>query len=242
MSNVQPSPALARQPRRSGALAAMAKTFFAAAALGAILFWLADSVTWVWGWAFLVIAEAASLIHTAWLLRHDPGLLVTRSSRGYLEPGTPRWDRIISLLGASLLPAASWFISALDERFRWAPEVPDAVHLLGGAGLILGWAVWLWAMFSNHFFASTVRLQDGHTVETGGPYRWLRHPGYVGLMTYQVATPLLLGSWLGLAPALLTVPLIVLRTALEDQWLGEHLPGYREYAARVRHRLLPGIW
>ena len=222
--------------------AALVKTGLGVAAVGVLLFLCAGSFAWIWGWAYLAVAAASSLIHTAWLSRNSPDLLRKRSSRGYREPGTPRWDTVISLLGGGLLPMASWIVSALDERYRWAPEVPTEVHLLGGVGLVLGWTIWLWAMFSNRFFASTVRLQDGHKVVEIGPYRYLRHPGYVGLVMSQVAAPALLGSWLGLAVALLTVPLLALRTALEDRWLHDQLPGYREYASRVRHRLLPGIW
>jgi protein-S-isoprenylcysteine O-methyltransferase Ste14 len=101
-----------------------------------------------------------------------------------------------------------------------------------------------WSMAANAFFAQTVRIQEdrGHTVATGGPYRYVRHPGYVGGILFQVATPLILGSVWALIPAGLTVCLTIIRTALEDRTLLEELDGYKEYAGRVRYRLLPGVW
>jgi protein-S-isoprenylcysteine O-methyltransferase Ste14 len=102
----------------------------------------------------------------------------------------------------------------------------------------------LWALASNRFFSATVRVQRerGHTIVTGGPYRYMRHPGYTGSIVLNLAAPLLLGSAVGLIPAALTVCLIVLRTALEDRMLREELEGYESFACRVRFRLLPGIW
>ena len=99
-------------------------------------------------------------------------------------------------------------------------------------------------MAANAFFSTMVRIQHdrGHAVATGGPYRFVRHPGYVGAMLFTVAVPVMLGSWWALIPAGLAVPLYVLRTVLEDRTLHEELPGYAEYAQGTRYRLLPGVW
>jgi len=109
---------------------------------------------------------------------------------------------------------------------------------------MLGIVVLVWAMAANKFFSATVRIQEerGHTVATGGPYRYVRHPGYVGWLMLTLATPVVLGSRWALVPAGITVILTILRTALEDRTLHSELEGYREYAERVRYRLLPGIW
>ena len=119
-----------------------------------------------------------------------------------------------------------------------------AVHLAGLVISLLGFGVFLWAMAANAFFAEGVRIQEerGHTVATGGPYRLVRHPGYVGAILSMGATPFLLGSWWALVPAGLGVGGYLLRTALEDRTLQEELPGYREYTHQTRYRLLPGIW
>ena len=109
---------------------------------------------------------------------------------------------------------------------------------------VLCYALIVWAMAANAFFSKVVRIQDdrGHTVATGGPYRIVRHPGYVGGILFELATPIMLGSWWALIPGGFTALFFVVRTALEDKTLHEELPGYAEYAQQTRYRLLPGIW
>jgi protein-S-isoprenylcysteine O-methyltransferase Ste14 len=110
--------------------------------------------------------------------------------------------------------------------------------------MLLSQGLFTWAMVSNPFFSTMVRIQTdrGQTVATGGPYRWVRHPGYVGYILSAVSTALLLGSLWALVPAVLTGVLLVVRTALEDRTLLEELEGYEEYARQVRYRLVPGVW
>jgi protein-S-isoprenylcysteine O-methyltransferase Ste14 len=108
-----------------------------------------------------------------------------------------------------------------------------------------GTAVVTWAMAVNTHFEKTVRIQSdrGHTVCDRGPYRWVRHPGYVGAsLAFPLATPLLLGSAWAFVPAALCVAMLVLRTALEDRMLRAELEGYEAFAGKTRYRLLPGIW
>jgi len=102
----------------------------------------------------------------------------------------------------------------------------------------------LWAMWTNRFFSSVVRIQTdrGHHVVQGGPYRLIRHPGYVGAILSVLSTAVVLGSLWSLIPAGLTTVLVSVRTALEDATLQRELPGYAEYASKVRYRLLPGVW
>jgi protein-S-isoprenylcysteine O-methyltransferase Ste14 len=111
-------------------------------------------------------------------------------------------------------------------------------------GFVLGLALFSWAMFSNTFFSSAVRIQQerGHAVCNTGPYRFVRHPGYVGAILQSLVMPLMLNSLWAFIPAGLAVLLMVVRTALEDKTLQEELQGYTEYAHRVRYRLLPGVW
>jgi protein-S-isoprenylcysteine O-methyltransferase Ste14 len=123
--------------------------------------------------------------------------------------------------------------------------MPLALQLAGVVVAVLAYDVIIvWAMTANAFFAQTVRIQEerGHTVATGGPYRIVRHPGYVASILSQIATPLILGSVWAFIPAGLAALLFVVRTALEDKTLLEELDGYKEYAGRVRYRLLPGVW
>ena len=115
---------------------------------------------------------------------------------------------------------------------------------MGWAAYVLGSLLFTWAMISNRNFSTLVRIQTerGHEVARGGPYRYVRHPGYVGYMASYVATPFLFGSFWALIPSGLSMGLFVVRTVLEDRTLLKELPGYEEYARTVRYRLFPGIW
>jgi protein-S-isoprenylcysteine O-methyltransferase Ste14 len=137
-----------------------------------------------------------------------------------------------------------YIVAGLDARFGWSPEYALAIHLVALVLAPLGQCLFSWAMASNKFFSRAVRIQmdRGHAVETGGPYQYVRHPGYVGMIISMLATPLVLGSLWALIPAGLASGLYIVRTALEDQTLQEELEGYKAYAQHVRCRLLPRVW
>jgi protein-S-isoprenylcysteine O-methyltransferase Ste14 len=135
-------------------------------------------------------------------------------------------------------------LAALDRRFAWTPALSATVCWLALVVVLAASALTFWAMASNRYFSSYVRIQTdrGHSVAGHGPYAHVRHPGYTGAILFGVASPILLGSlaafWVGVA----TVPLWILRTILEDKTLQSELDGYRDYAARVRYRLIPLVW
>jgi len=209
----------------------------------ALLFLTAGTLNWLWGWVLIAVLAAFLAAHPLILIPINPELLAERE-KGSLAEGVKTWDKVVSMLAAGVLPIASWIVAGLDFRFGWSSAVPLAWHLFGLAVMALGYGLFLWAMASNAFFAEGVRIQEerGHTVATGGPYRYVRHPGYAGAILAQSATPLLLGSVWATIPSLGCAALYVLRTYLEDRTLTEELPGYREYAAQTRYRLLPGVW
>jgi len=210
---------------------------------GLILFLAAGRLDWIWGWALLGVLTAFLAAHVLILVPIDPELLAERE-KGMRGPGVKAWDKWISALAAGVLPVASWVVAGLDTRFGWTGPMPLAYHVGGLLFMLLGFALFLWAMASNAFFSEGVRIQEerGHVVATGGPYRYVRHPGYVGAMLAQLATPFLLGSPWAFVPGVGSVALYAVRTHLEDRTLIEELPGYREYARRIRYRLLPGVW
>lgn len=109
---------------------------------------------------------------------------------------------------------------------------------------VMGYGLLTWAMSANPFYAVGARIQSerGHTVATDGPYYFVRHPGYVGTIIFELATPIMLGSLWALIPGGIAAILIVIRTAIEDHMLQTELPGYGDYAQRTRYRLLPGVW
>ncbi len=207
-----------------------------------ILFLPAGRLDWVWGWAQILILAAFLAAHPLLLIPINPELLAERE-KGFRDEGVKRWDKWLAGLAASML-LPMWVVAGLDVRFQWTGPMPFLVHLGGLLANVLGYSLFMWAMVSNAFFAEGVRIQDerGHVVATGGPYRYVRHPGYAGAIVAALGTPFLLGSLWALIPAGIAAALYVLRTGLEDQVLMEELPGYQEYAQQTRQRLLPGVW
>ncbi len=209
----------------------------------AILFLAAGRWDWVWGWVFVGLFIAASIAHVLIMIPINPALLAERS-KGLREEGAPKWDKFLTGMGAGLLPMLSWIIAGLNVRFGWPPPMPLILQLGGVVVFLLGWGMVLWATAVNTFFTTTVRIQKerGHTVQTSGPYQFVRHPGYLGALVYQLATPFLLGSWWAFIPMVLAVPFFIVRIVLEERLLRHGLAGYREYTQQVSYRLIPGVW
>ncbi|MFZ1265439.1 MAG: isoprenylcysteine carboxylmethyltransferase family protein [Anaerolineae bacterium] len=208
--------------------------------MGAALFWPAGRLDWWPGWAALAVMAAWIAATAITLIRLNPGLLAERLGP---RKGAKPWDTVImSLLG--LIQLARYIIAGLDQRYDWTGGLPAAAQLAALALCVLGYALVVWATASNAFFSQIVRIQSerGHTVVRGGPYRYVRHPAYIGAILFELAVPVLLASWPALIISGLSVLLLILRTALEDRTLQVELIGYAGYARQVRYRLLPGIW
>jgi protein-S-isoprenylcysteine O-methyltransferase Ste14 len=204
------------------------------------LFLPAGTWAWIRGWLFFAVVVLGSVVITLYLRRVNPEVIAARVNR---HEGTKGWDRL--LLGifipamVSILPVA-----ALDDgRFHWS-DVPWWFCGIGYVLLIAGLAGLTWAESVNKFFEPTVRIQTdrGHRVVDNGPYAIVRHPGYVAGGLLVLGMPLSLGSYWAVLPAILSCLLLVVRTVWEDRTLQEELPGYKEYAQRVRCRLVPGVW
>jgi protein-S-isoprenylcysteine O-methyltransferase Ste14 len=148
----------------------------------------------------------------------------------------------MSMVGLIIL--AVYVAAGLDVRYEWSTGFSISAQVAGAIITILGYTLVVWATASNAYFSLIVRIQQerGHTVVTTGPYRFVRHPGYVGSILAYVGTPMLLGSWWALGLGLFTALLMIVRTGLEDRTLQAELPGYTHYAQRTRYRLLPGVW
>ena len=208
--------------------------------MGAALFWPAGRLDWWAGWAVLAVMAAWIAATAITLIRLNPGLLAERLGP---RKGAKPWDTaIMSLLG--LIQLARYIIAGLDQRYDWTGGLPAAAQLAALALCVLGYALVVWATASNAFFSQIVRIQSerGHTVVRGGPYRYVRHPAYIGAILFELAVPVLLASWPALIISGLSVLLLILRTALEDRTLQVELIGYAGYARQVRYRLLPGVW
>ncbi len=209
----------------------------------AIIFLAAGRLDWLWGWVFIGLTAIFLASHVVLLVPINPDLLVERAG-GLRQEGGKRWDRWVAMLSGGVFPIASWYIAGLDLRFAWSSPKPLAVHLIGTGMLVLGWTLFMWAMVSNAYFSEVVRIQEdrGHQVATDGPYRFVRHPGYIGAILSFLGSPLLLGSYWAFIPTVIGVGGYVLRTALEDKTLQRELEGYRAYTEQVRYRLIPGVW
>lgn len=207
---------------------------------GVILFLAAGRLSWTWAWVYLGICLVSVVINGVIMLRTNPE---TIAERGQPE-ATQDWDKVIGGLWALLLYLVLPLVAGLDVRFDWTQELSAAWNLAGALVLAAGLGLGGWAMIANTYFSTAVRIQSdrGQTVCRSGPYRFVRHPGYLGFVLQSLGTPLLLGSWWALLPGLLAVVLIVVRTTLEDRFLQDELPGYREYVGQVRYRLVPGVW
>ncbi len=217
---------------------ALATTLGFGVGLAGILFGAAGRWNLPAFWAYLAMTILPGLALLGVLLRRSPELVDER-----LHPGPGERDRwSVALLTVAML--AHWVVAGLDVgRFRWSRAMPGAVRVLGFVGYAGGIGLLGWAMLANPFFSSAVRIQSdrGQHVVSTGPYRAVRHPGYTGALLLLLASGLALGSWRSILPMLLTVGVLIRRTCLEDQMLREELPGYVEYAERVRYRLWPGV-
>ncbi|SEM47440.1 Protein-S-isoprenylcysteine O-methyltransferase Ste14 [Pseudomonas sp. ok272] len=209
-------------------------------ALLVLIFLPAGSFAWWPGWVFIAVLLLGFVVSAGILAKVNPVIFRARSR---VQAGTKGWDKALLWLMLPLMTTVLP-VGAFDAgRFHGA-AAPAAVVWLGYAGIVLGLALATWAQAVNPFFEPGVRLQSErhHHVIDSGPYRVVRHPGYVAALLLFFGMALALGSFWALVPAALTAGLLVLRTAWEDQMLHAELAGYAEYARRVRWRLVPGLW
>jgi protein-S-isoprenylcysteine O-methyltransferase Ste14 len=206
---------------------------------GLCLFVSAGRLDWTAGWAFLAVNAAGQIVTALILTVKNPDLMAERASKGKRD-----LDRVLAGTMALFGPAAICIVGGLDFRNGWLPEIPPALPIAGVVIAAAGAALTVWAMAANRFFYGVFRIarEQGHTVCDSGPYRFLRHPGYMGAIVFDLAAPLVLQSAWAFIPAAVTVIAIAVRTAREDRALQAGLDGYREYAGRVSFRLLPGVW
>jgi len=201
-----------------------------------VLFASAGTVAILTYWIYLAIFAAVFVASFLWL---DPDL-----ARERMRPGGKKPPLALRLFSGVLF--MHWVIAGLDHgRFHWSDSVPTWLQWTALIAVAAGYAFCLWAMRVNRFFSSIVRIQNdrGQVVITTGPYVFIRHPGYLAGIVIVVASGAALDSWIAAAILVVsTLPFLLYRAATEDRVLLAELPGYRNYAERVRWRLLPGIW
>jgi protein-S-isoprenylcysteine O-methyltransferase Ste14 len=207
--------------------------------IGAVILAPAGRIDWIQGWAHIGFLGLGWPVAVVWLRRVNPDVITHRM---VIKKGTETWDKVWGAEFALGFPAI-YVVAGLDARFEWA-QLPLWVCPVGFALLVPGAWLLIRAMGENPFFEKTVRIQTdrGQRVIDTGPYGWVRHPGYTGFLGWILAIPFVLTSGWALIPAALAVISLVVRTALEDRTLQRKLPGYADYAGRVRSRLIPGVW
>ena len=210
-------------------------------AIGTLLFVSAGSLDWPAAWLFLAVSAILGPACGWWLARTDPALLAERM-RPTFQADQPAADKKFMLIFMAALPI--WLVAiGLDRRVHGL-DVPLVLQGLGLAMYLLSTAFIMWVFRENSFAAPVVKIQAErhHRVVSSGPYAFVRHPMYSGIMLFFVGVPLLLGSWWGVAMAPLFAVLFGIRARIEERALVEGLPGYADYTARVRYRLVPGLW
>ena len=209
-------------------------------ALAAILFLSAGRLDWVEAWLFIIEFGFFLILYAAGGMAKAPAQLEERSK---VAENVKSWDKVIMGIYTVLL-VVLFSLAGIDAgRFGWT-SLPTGARIIGWVGLILAGSIIFWAIVANTYLSRMARIQTDrdHQVVTSGPYRYVRHPMYLGNIVLFLCIPLALGSGWAVIPGSSIAVLFFVRTALEDQMLRGELKGYQEYAQRVRYRLFPGIW
>jgi len=200
-----------------------------------VLFVCGGDFGWWQAWVYSLLIVAAGVGGRILAERRHPGLLAERQNIENIQEAKA-WDKVLAPLMALSVGFPLVIVAGLDHRFGWSPVFPTWLNIIGFILIMLGYTFAVWALAENRFFSS------GHVVCDSGPYRIVRHPGYVGNILPLPGIVLALGSVWTLIPAAVALIIAAIRTALEDRTLQEELPGYRDYARRVHYRLIPGIY
>jgi len=198
---------------------------------------------WWQAWVYSLLILTAGIGGRIWAEQRHPGLTAERQNIENIQ-NAKAWDKVLAPLMAVSISYPMVIVAGLDHCYNWSPEFPLWLSVIGFILIAFGYASAAWAVIENRFFSSVVRIQTerGHVVCDTGPYRFVRHPGYAGNILPLFGIVLALGSVWTLIPAAMATIIAVIRTVLEDQTLQEELLGYRDYAQRVRYRLIPGIY
>ncbi len=208
--------------------------------LALMLFLAAGTVNWLAGWVMVCIMAGWVAATAIVVIPRHPELLAERVGP---KKGAKTWDTaLLGLYGVTMM--IMWIVAGLDFRNSWSTGPGLAAQIGAMLIVIASYALVVWATGVNAFFSQVVRIQTerGHTVVSSGPYRYVRHPAYIGMILVVLGAPIMLASWWALLPGILSAVLVFVRTALEDRTLQAELSGYTEYAQHVRYRLLPSVW
>ena len=189
------------------------------------------------GWLYRLLFCIPTFMITAYFLQNDPALIERR-----IRPAETRPAQIVGQSMAAILFFGGIIIlPSLDYRFEWS-FVPPWISMLGAVVVFGGFVIVFIVFKSNTFASRSIEHMEGQQVIFTGLYSIVRHPMYSGAILIIFATPVVLGSVLGLIPAVLLFFIIVLRIHDEEKMLKTELIGYKEYCEKVRFRLIPYVW
>ena len=223
-------------------LSLIVKTLIWLAFMAALMFVPAGTIAWVQAWIYLALMGITGTLITTWLYIHAPDLLAQRAASP-VQREQAAWDRIFMI--CMIVFFIAWMaIMGLDAVRFQASHVPVWAQAAGAIAILISQYVF-WLVFrANSYAAPVVKIQQerGHTIATSGPYAIVRHPMYAGAILFLFGTPLLLGSWYGVALAPVLVVAFAWRAVMEERTLAAQFPDYADYAARVRYRFIPLVW
>ncbi|HKX33678.1 MAG TPA: isoprenylcysteine carboxylmethyltransferase family protein [Blastocatellia bacterium] len=216
------------------------RTFLVGFAVFSTLLFLAAWTLDYWqAWVFIAVFMASSNAIGVYLSLKDPELLERRKQAGpWAEPRMAQ-QIIISFVIIGFFGLIVF--SAFDHRFGWS-RIPPSVSLAGDVLVALGFFIDFLVLRENSYGASNIRTFEGQRVISTGPYAFVRHPMYAGVLIMMIGIPLALGSWWGLAVLALNLPMLIWRILDEERLLKKELPGYMEYTQNIRYRLVPFVW
>jgi protein-S-isoprenylcysteine O-methyltransferase Ste14 len=209
--------------------------------IGAILFGTAGTFHWPEAWIYIIIQFGWSVVLSVWLWNYDPELLKDRLK--FMKKSAKGWDKVLTFVSMPFyIPYL--VIPGFDAvRYQWS-HVPVWAKIICFILVAVSFFWISWIMKENTYLSRFVEIQEerGHKVITTGPYRFVRHPMYIGSTVLLLVLPVALGSLYALIPVAFCIVIMIIRTYLEDKTLYKELEGYAEYAQKTKYRLLPGIW
>jgi protein-S-isoprenylcysteine O-methyltransferase Ste14 len=204
--------------------------------LGFMFFLPAWTFNYWQAWIYMLILVVPMIFIVRYLYKYDPELLKRRLR---MRERQKTQKLIQTVLWPIFLLA--YIIPGFDYRLHWS-NVPLTIVIISEVLVLLSY-LFIGQVFRTNSYASRiVEVEKGQKVITTGPYAIVRHPMYLGVFVMYIFSPLALGSYWALIPALLIIPILFIRIIGEERELLENLEGYKEYAMKTRYRLVPGIW
>ena len=204
--------------------------------LGLLIFLPAGTLRFPNGWLLMALLFIPMLGAGIVMMLRDPALLEKR-----LNAKEQQGEQKEVVLGSGLMFIAAFVLAGLNFRFGWL-RLPDWAVWAASVLFLRAYLMWGEVLRENAWLSRTVEVQEGQCVVDHGLYGVVRHPMYSASVLLFLSMPLVLNSPLSFLVMLCYLPLIAKRIRNEEKLLQKELPGYEEYAERVKYRLIPFIW